>query len=39
MVNWMAKKEIPAISVLLSQHDQVEWSKNLAGIRMIIANY
>jgi murein tripeptide amidase MpaA len=32
MVNWFAKQDIPAISVLLSSHTAVEWEKNRAGI-------
>ena len=39
MVNWLAKKNIPAISVLLTTHDSVEWSKNLAGINAILKYY
>ena len=32
MVNWFAKQNIPAISVLLSTHTSTDWSKNQAGI-------
>lgn len=32
MVNWFAKQDIPAISVLLSSHTDTEWNKNRAGI-------
>lgn len=39
MVNWMAKLNIPAISVLLSDHQHMEWEKNKAGIEAIIASY
>jgi len=39
MVNWLAKKEIPAISVLLSQHNQVEWSRNLDAIKSVLEYY
>ena len=39
MVNWLAKKEIPAISVLLSSHSSVEWSDNLKGITALIEYY
>jgi len=39
MVNWLAKKGIPAISVLLSTHTSTEWSKNEAGIKAVIAHY
>lgn len=38
MVNWLAKINIPAISVLLSDHTSVEWSKNEAGIKAVL-NY
>lgn len=36
MVNWLAKENIPAISVLLSDHVNTEWSKNLAGITAVL---
>jgi len=39
MVNWLAKKEIPAISVLLTNHTNVEWDKNRAGIEALFAHY
>lgn len=39
MVNWMAKEKIPAISVLLSDHQSTEWSKNLAGVKAILNTY
>jgi murein tripeptide amidase MpaA len=35
MTDWMAKNNIPAISVLLSDHTNIEWAKNLAGIKAI----
>jgi archaellum component FlaF (FlaF/FlaG flagellin family) len=35
-VNWMAKNDIPAISVLLSNHQDIEWEKNKAGIQAIL---
>lgn len=35
MVNWMAKLNIPAISVLLSNHENTEWSKNRAGVEAL----
>ncbi len=38
MVNWFAKKNIPAISVLLTNHTDTEWSKNKAGIDAVL-NY
>lgn len=39
MVNWMAKQGIPAISVLLSDHQGTEWSKNEAGIKAVLSAY
>jgi beta-lactamase superfamily II metal-dependent hydrolase len=39
MVNWLAKKNIPAISVLLTTHQDTEWNKNLAGIKAMFAYY
>ncbi|MDD5711051.1 MAG: M14 family metallopeptidase [Candidatus Colwellbacteria bacterium] len=39
MVNWLAKEEIPAISVLLSTHEDVEWAKNQAGIEALLEHY
>jgi len=39
MVNWLAKEEIPAISVLLSTHDDIEWAKNQAGIEALLEHY
>lgn len=39
MVNWLAKKQIPAISVLLTTHDNVEWDKNLSGITALFKHY
>ena len=39
MVNWLAKEEIPAISVLLTNHQDVEWTKNLAGIKAVLNYY
>jgi hypothetical protein len=36
MVNWLAKLQIPAISVLLTNHTDTEWSKNLAGVQAVI---
>jgi hypothetical protein len=38
-VNWMAGKGIPAISVLLSDHTNTEWTKNLAGIKAVLNYY
>ncbi len=39
MTNWLAKEGIPAISVLLTNHSDVEWSKNLAGIKAVLQYY
>jgi len=39
MTNWLAKINIPAISVLLTNHTSVEWTKNLAGIESLLKYY
>ena len=39
IVNWLAKKNIPAISVLLTNHTDIELDKNLAGIKSVLARY
>jgi hypothetical protein len=39
MVNWLAKINIPAISVLLTNHTETEWSKNLKGIEAVLKYY
>ncbi len=39
MVNWLAKNDVPAISVLLTTHDDVEWSKNKAGVDALLKYY
>lgn len=39
MVNWLAKKEIPAISVLLTNHTDTEWTKNRAGVEALLKYY
>lgn len=39
MVNWLAKKDIPAISVLLTTHTDIEWDKNRAGIEALLKHY
>ncbi len=36
LTNWLAKKGIPAISVLLTNHTDVEWDKNLAGVESVL---
>ncbi|MCR4274910.1 MAG: M14 family metallopeptidase [Candidatus Campbellbacteria bacterium] len=39
MVNWLAKNNIPAISVLLTNHTDTEWAKNKAGIEALFKAY
>lgn len=39
MVNWMAGQNIPAISVLLSTHNDTEFEQNLDGVEAVIAAY
>lgn len=39
MVNWLAKQGIPAISVLLTTHDVVEWEMNRKGIEAVLDHY
>ena len=39
MVNWFAKIGVPAFSVLLTAHNNTEWTKNLAGIEAMIKYY
>lgn len=39
MANWLAKNNIPTISVLLTTHDDVEWLKNKAGIEALLTHY
>ena len=39
MIDWFAKIEVPAVSVLLSDHENIEWSKNLAGIKALFRHY
>lgn len=39
MVNWFAKEKIPAISVLLTNHNDTEWTKNRAGIDALLNYY
>jgi hypothetical protein len=38
-VNWLADQGVPAISVLLTDHTNPEWEKNLRGITAIINRY
>lgn len=39
MVNWFAKNNIPAISVLLTTHEDTEWTKNQKGIDALLKHY
>ena len=39
MVNWFAAQNIPAISVLLTTHEVVEWEKNKAGVDALLKYY
>jgi murein tripeptide amidase MpaA len=39
MVNWLAARNIPGISVLLTTHEGTEWAKNRAGIEAVLARY
>lgn len=39
MVNWLAKEGVPAISVLLTNHTDTDWTKNLAGLQALLAYY
>lgn len=39
MTNWLAKIKVPAISVLLTNHTDTEWTKNLAGIKAVLKYY
>lgn len=39
MVNWMAKQGVPAISVLLTNRENSELSKNQAGLKAVLNQY
>lgn len=39
MVNWLAKNNIPAVSVLLTNHTSTEWVKNQKGVEAILNYY
>ena len=39
MVNWLAKENIPAISVLLTDHTNTEKNKNQAGLEAVLKHY
>ena len=36
ITNWLAKNDIPAVSVLLTTHDDIEWIKNQKGIKAVL---
>lgn len=36
MTNWLAKENVPAISVLLSNYTDAEWEENRAGIEAVL---
>ncbi len=38
-VNWLAKIGVPAISVLLTTHEDTEWEKNRKGIEALLNHY
>lgn len=38
-VRWLAKEKIPAISVLLTNHQDVEWNKNKLGMEAMFSLY
>ena len=38
-VNWLAKQKIPAISIVLTNHQDTEFSKNLKGVEAIFDYY
>jgi murein tripeptide amidase MpaA len=38
MVNWMASQNIPAISVLLTNHQDIELAKNQTGLRAVLTS-
>ena len=39
MTDWFAKNSVPAIGVLLSTDNNVEWDKNVAGIKALFEHY
>jgi len=39
IVSWLAKNKIPAVSVLLSNHEDTEWDKNKKGIEALLKHY
>ncbi len=39
LTNWLSKINIPAISVLLTNHTDTDWTKNEAGIKALLSYY
>jgi len=39
IANWLASKNIPTISVLLTNHKNTEWQRNLDGIKSLLKYY
>jgi hypothetical protein len=39
MTNWLAKVNVPSISILLTNHTDTEWTKNLAGVKAVLKHY
>ena len=39
LTNWLARNITPAISVLLTNHTDTEWTKNLAGVEALLEFY
>lgn len=39
LADWLSKKEVPAISVLLSNHDSTDWTQNRKGLEAVLLMY
>ncbi|HEY4478482.1 MAG TPA: M14 family metallopeptidase, partial [Candidatus Paceibacterota bacterium] len=39
MANWLAKVNTPGISILLTNHTDIEWNKNKAGVEALLEYY
>ncbi len=39
MTNWFAKNNVPAVGVVLTTADDVEWDKNLAGVKAVLNHF
>ncbi len=39
LTNWLSKIGTPAVSVLLTNHTGIEWTKNLAGVQAVLKYY